>query len=300
MAGNHYTPLAWMHSGFCARGVHLVSHNYRLGPQASVEQQIEDCLAAAAWCRGNLPRILGEDRIDVDRFIVCGESAGGLLTALMGMHLHPAPRAVVCVYGVMDPSSAWPLWSEATEQRDDKAAVPWNGVFSDEELEEFLKDRDPANLLTDAFWWDEDTQFSAADLSSCWATPIRYTRRQHLQSELHRWRSDLAARPDSGVRSIRLGTLHEEKFAGDKSALATFVSNYSALQLLDKKTTYPPTAFLHGTGDVAAPLQQSLDMASKVKGMGVEVLEVYPEGMGHCFDEKYTVSSKVHTCPRFL
>ena len=297
MAGNHYGPLAWMHAGFCRLlGVHLVSHNYRLGPQASVDAQLDDCLAAAAWCREELPRVLGGAHlVDTDRLVVCGDSAGALLTAMMGLRLVPPPRVVVCVYGAMDPASAWPILPEAQAPAlvADENAPPWKGAFSEAELEDFLKDRDPANMMTDAFWWDEDTRFSAEELSEWWSTPVPDTRRAHLQAELHRWRADAAARPASFVRSFVLGTLHAERFASRESLLA-FVRSMSAPQLLagddSEAVAYPPTAFLHGTGDADAPVEQSLSMARTLRAKGGSVLEVYAEGRGHNFDTVFTVS----------
>jgi acetyl esterase/lipase len=276
-----------MEPGFRQRGYHIVSHNYRLGPQASYDVQLQDCLDAVAWCRATLPSILGEDKVDVDRYIISGESAGGHLVTLMAHHLlSPPPRAVVDVYGITDPSGFLAFLSTIPNPAN---PTPWTGEFSEEELTNFLSDRNPENGLTDALWYDEEKRYPASLLEERWAAKVEYTRRLRMQMELHRWRSNAAVRPKKLVHAIRRGTLHDERFA-DEAALQKFLLEMSPLPLLEGTTTYPPTAFLHGTADTAAPIGQSIDMAKKLREMGVEVVECYEEGMEHVFDMKYTVS----------
>jgi acetyl esterase/lipase len=206
----------------------------------------------------------------------------------MGHHLSPPPKAVILVYGVVDPAAAWPILAPVPENAEDAPA--WVGEFSDAELEEFLKDRDESNILTDALWADENKTESEQVLSERWGTDVRFTRRIRLQAELHQWRSDIAARVGSTVRSVRLGSLHAERFA-DEVALATFLLSMSPSPLLETKTWYPPTAFLHGMGDRAAPLAQSQDMARRLKAMNVPVVECYEPNEDHVFDHKYIVSN---------
>ena len=287
-AGNHYAPLPWMQPGFRQRGYHMVSHNYRLGPQASYEMQLQDCLDAVGWCQTNLPSLLGPDKVDVSQLILCGESAGALLTGLMGHYLSPPPKAVILVYGILDPAAAWPILAPIPEDHAD--ARPWVGEFSDAELEEFLKDRDESNMLKDALWADEIQTTSEQVLSRCWKTDVRFTRRIRLQAELHQWRSDTDARIGSTIRSVRLGSLHVERFA-DEAALAAFILSMSPSPLLETKSSYPPTAFLHGMDDKAAPLAQSQEMSQRLRSMNVPVVECYEPGEDHVFDHKYTVSN---------
>ncbi|KAH8885925.1 alpha/beta-hydrolase [Thozetella sp. PMI_491] len=284
LAGNNFAPLAWMHPGFCQRGYHLVSHTYRLGPQANVDDQLADCLEAIAWCRENLPNILGKDKVDIHRYVICGESAGGHLTTLMAHYLDPPPRAVIDAYGITDMLGAWPVLGELPVQ---DTAPPWDGEFSEEELNAFLSDRDPAKQLTQALSWDENVQFSEEDVAKVWLTDFKFTPRIRLQGELHRWRADLPARMTAGVNSMRKGVFHEERFQ-DENALKDYIISISPLYLLDGKTWYPPTAFLHGTADVAAPLAQSEEMAKRLRDMNVPVVECYEPGEPHVFDNKYT------------
>lgn len=288
-AGNHFAPLAWMDAGFRQRGYHLVSHNYRLCPQVSIDVQLQDCLDAVAWLRASLPDIVGKDKIDVNRYIVCGESAGGHLVTLMAHHLSPPPRAVIDAYGITDFAATWPISRPTTPPADAPGPVDApidTGEFSEQELYDFFADRDPANVITDALWGDEDTRLPESVLKKQWATEFKYTRRIRLQAALHRFR---AGNPKAVVRSLRVGAFHEERFE-DEEALKKFVLSVSPAPLLEGKKWYPPTAFLHGTADTGAPIEQSKLMAAKLKEMGVEVVESYEEGGEHVFDKKYIVS----------
>ncbi|AEO68730.1 uncharacterized protein THITE_2118333 [Thermothielavioides terrestris NRRL 8126] len=285
VGGHHFTPPPLVFPGFRARGYHVASHSYRLAPQARLDEQVADCLEAVAWMRANLPAILGPDKVDVDRYVLYGDSAGGLLVTLMGLHLAaPPPRAIVDVYGVMD----IPDLVERERQHTAEEARPWTGEFGEAELEAFLSDRDPANLLDASTSWREMAEVDEKELSRRWATEFRYTRRARLQSELHVWRSQHPLRA-----TLFLKTLHLDRFGGDEARVQEYLTSVTPLRavrrrLAEGRTQYPPTAFLHGTGDRAVPVQHSYDMARALRDMGVPVIERYEEGEDHVWDHKYT------------
>lgn len=291
-----------MAPGFRQRGYHFVSHNYRLAPQARVDEQLADCLEAVAWCRANLPAILGADKIDVDRYVLCGESAGGHLATLMGLHLPtPAPRAIIDVYGIVDFPSMKAFGPP--DQRPSRATQgPWEGKFSEQMLNKLLRDRDQANVLTDALPWDEFTRLTDVEISKLWATDFRYTDRVLMQAELHMMHS--LSRSADG---LHVGVMHREKFASEEEFI-TFVRSMSPLRVLQQRVVegkrglelYPPTAFLHGTGDVDVPVEQSYAMAGVLKDADIPVVECYEEGGLHVFDMKYTVSDYPQTPGLFL
>lgn len=64
-----------------SRGYAVASIDYRLAPQSIWPAQIEDCKAAVRWLRANAARY----RLDPDRIIVFGTSAGGHLAAMLGV-----------------------------------------------------------------------------------------------------------------------------------------------------------------------------------------------------------------------
>ena len=87
--------LVWIHGGgwttgdkkdmpgkfFINRGYACISVNYRLSQQAVFPAQIEDCKGAIRWLRANAQTY----HLDPDRIGVWGASAGGHLSALLGV-----------------------------------------------------------------------------------------------------------------------------------------------------------------------------------------------------------------------
>jgi acetyl esterase/lipase len=68
-------PLPWV-----AKGYAVASINYRLSQEAKFPAQIKDCKAAVRWLRAHASQY----KIDRDRFIAWGDSAGGYLASLLG------------------------------------------------------------------------------------------------------------------------------------------------------------------------------------------------------------------------
>ncbi|KAK3325086.1 Alpha/Beta hydrolase protein [Apodospora peruviana] len=298
LAGKHYNPLPWLFPAFRTRGAHVVSHSYRLGPQVRLDEQISDCLSAIAWCRTNLPLILGPSKIDVNRYVLVGESAGGHLVTSMALHLpSPGPKAVIDVYGPIDLFTMGifePAGSFPENQVKGKEATEWSEdehEFTEEELETFLGDRDPKNVITTALSWKEQEVISDDDLRKRWGAPgFEYSRRIRLQAELHIWRQSRR-----GPGGMLKGVIHPEGFA-DQREVEKFVESVSPLRVLLRRIkdgkgggmVYPPTAILHGSGDFHVPIEQSYALAAALKGAGVPVVESYAEGEEHCFDFRFT------------
>lgn len=65
---------------YVAQGYAVASINYRLVPDATVEQQAADVASAVAWVRTNSARL----GVDPDRIVLMGHSAGAHLVALVG------------------------------------------------------------------------------------------------------------------------------------------------------------------------------------------------------------------------
>jgi len=83
-----------------AQGYAVASLNYRLVPQATVEQQAQDVTDAVAWLRSNARR-LGFDK---RRIVLIGHSAGAHLVALVGtdpQYFHKAGLKMDHVRGIV-------------------------------------------------------------------------------------------------------------------------------------------------------------------------------------------------------
>ncbi|KAK0751330.1 Alpha/Beta hydrolase protein [Schizothecium vesticola] len=287
LAGHHYLPPWWLHDGFRKRGYHLLAHSYRLGPQVTVADQLADCLAVLAWCRDVLPGIVAAEEgtpLDGDRYVLVGDSAGGTLAALMAAERgFTPPRALVDVYGLMD-------FFGVDEKKEGKAPE-WKGEFSGEELGRFMMDRNPENTMTVGMAWKEMEEWSEEELSALWGVKVVYDERIRRHAELNVWAQ---TRMDS-IAWMYKGIMHPERFEGKpEGEYKAFVNGLSPLKVMRArkekgvKGGYPPTAFLHGTGDVSVPVKQSRDFAEVLREMGVDVVECYEEGQGHVWDRKFT------------
>jgi acetyl esterase/lipase len=85
-------------------GYALVSLDYRLAPEVKLPEIIRDVEDAFRWLRTDAARAC---RLDADRVVVTGGSAGGYLTLMTGVVVRPRPRALVAYWGYGDVDGAW-------------------------------------------------------------------------------------------------------------------------------------------------------------------------------------------------
>jgi acetyl esterase/lipase len=288
IGGAHFTPRPWLVPAFHSLGYHIIGGAYRLCPNVDVETGLNDCLDFVAWCRKELPGVIGEDRVDVDRYSVLGESAGGHLVTLMATRLEPPPKVVVDIYGVTDfldpytgmttppkepykPSSA----PTATKSESDEEITP-------EEILTGLHDHDPAHALSDSIFSNSDL---TRPLTKNWKVDFPITRRIRLQLAMQNSLST------PGTKYV--GLFHPERFNSHEEVVA-FIKSVSPMQILDGeeytsgKKKYPPTAFLHGTADEPVPVDQTHRFAAKLKKLGTETVVCIEEGGPHVFDHVYS------------
>src|SRR5262245_57000136 len=90
---------------FCKReGFVLVSLDYRLAPEVKLPAIAADIRDAFRWLRKEGPRLF---KVDPDRVVVTGGSAGGYLTLLVGSSVTPRPKALVAYWGYGDVDGPW-------------------------------------------------------------------------------------------------------------------------------------------------------------------------------------------------
>lgn len=85
-------------------GYTIISIDYRLAPQAKLDQILTDLEDAYRWVRVDGPNLF---RIDPNRIAVVGHSAGEYLTLMAGFRLAPRPAALVSFYGYGDIAGKW-------------------------------------------------------------------------------------------------------------------------------------------------------------------------------------------------
>lgn len=104
ISGNRRGPNAAQAERYLNAGYTIISIDYRLAPQAKLDQIIEDLADAYRWVRVDGPKLF---RIDPNRIAVIGHSAGGYLALMAGFRLNPRPRAIVSFYGYGDIAGEW-------------------------------------------------------------------------------------------------------------------------------------------------------------------------------------------------
>jgi len=116
-------------------GYTIVAIDYRLAPQAKLDQILDDLQDAYRWIRNEGPTLF---RADPNRIAIIGHSAGAYLTLMAGFRLSPRPRALVSFYGYGDIAGEWysrpdPFYSrEPAVTKEEAYAVVGNRVISEE------------------------------------------------------------------------------------------------------------------------------------------------------------------------
>lgn len=86
----------------------LVSPNYRLIPESTVQDSIDDAHDALKWIRQHLAKVMLDEagiKVDVDRIMTAGDSAGGYLSLHLGLSHPNEIRAVTAAYPLVDAAS---------------------------------------------------------------------------------------------------------------------------------------------------------------------------------------------------
>jgi acetyl esterase/lipase len=272
-AGAHYAPPSWVVPGFRERGFHVVDAAYRLSPHCGLEEQLDDLTQAFAWCREHLPSVLGEGQVDVERFAVGGDSAGGTLSTLLGFKLEPTPRCVIDVYGNTDllDEQHWSVLEGSV----------YKGTHPTAEVVEELMCRDPSRAIVACPFPPELRSIPEKTTQDRWARPdFTYSPRVRIQTAV----KDYMAQTSSNIYHL----LRLDRFATTEEARA-YTKTVSPVHMLDDgRASYPPTAFLHGEGDASVPVQFARDFEDKLRGMGVPTVGSYCEAAPHAFDMMFT------------
>ncbi|KZO97090.1 alpha/beta-hydrolase [Calocera viscosa TUFC12733] len=128
-------------------GLAVVSLDYRLAPQASLPEILEDVRDGIKWVREELPGLLGEGKVDPTRLATSGSSAGGYICLLSGLPISgvtPPPKALLPIYPITN--SLGPFF--VTPQRPVKYSED-GYIYTDEDMKVH---RDPTStLLSEAF-----------------------------------------------------------------------------------------------------------------------------------------------------
>lgn len=263
-------------------------------PHVQMPGILSDVQDAFAWCRSNLPSLVGgHDAIDIDAYVAAGDSAGGTISTLCGIYLSPRPRVVIDVFGVTDMTD-----SHFYRVPDaDRLALPYLQDLDPgrdrAEQKRFLEDRDESKAEV-ICPWDWELEMDLKDLEVFWG--VRAEEYDLGDSGKYRYRMDLNKYLNRTASRMTL-LLQREKYEEDAEGEAEFWRDVKEKWSVEhvvkerKDAEYPPTFFLHGTGDTAVPVEQSYRLEEVLNGLGVPTGSAYCEGGEHCFENKIEVSN---------
>lgn len=188
------------------------------------------------------------------------------------------------VYGPVDVSYPY-FYTPMPNANELLAKADFSKPRTEEELNAALWARDPSKAKTVYPWWG-DLATPIEKLREYFALPsYEVGEDERLRMDLYTYMSIKRVRFDSVFRKDQYET--EEDFKAQ-------MVKYSAMSLLDPTKRYPRTFLMHGTGDTSVPVELSRQFYDKLKGMGIPVDAVWPEGAEHCFDALITVSLQAH------
>ena len=291
ISGQHWQLRNWILPLFHARGYHVVANAYRYMPFVEMEDMMEDCQDALTWCRNHLAGILGDRGVELDTWVLGGDSAGGGLATLLvhRLPLEQRPKAVINLYGVTDM-----IVQQQKYDEEPKPTEPWSGEVSEEALQRFYTDTDPSHAVTVTInnW---NLAFLGQDIINKGQKAIYENLKKIWRVSDEEWKFDERVERQWDVKNYHnynkaMVTMSLRLDGMSKAAAEEKMKRYSSVYLLDGQKTYPPTVQLHGTGDNAVPVQESIDMAKTLRAMGVDSLELYPKGMDHGWDNVYMAS----------
>lgn len=102
LQGHRASVAPYMLKAVNRHGLAVISADYRLAPQATIQEILEDVVDCVKFVREQLPSQIG-DAIDPKRLAVSGSSAGGYLALLAGIYCDPKPSAILPIYPITDP-----------------------------------------------------------------------------------------------------------------------------------------------------------------------------------------------------
>lgn len=281
--GKNQLPNAWFIPAFRPLGYHFVSLGYRKTPQVWMGDILEDAFDAYQWCREHLGDVVGRHALDVNRYVLAGESAGGYIALMLAARLSASvarPRAVISCYGPTDLVVGLGTGCEA---------LRWwpSGEFTQQELDEHVADHDPAHAVA---LCPEEFNLDVETLREQWQDPsVVFTRRLRLQYETTKYLTTSGKLVSVVLRTDEHASTPEERRQHEKA--------FSPLYLIDEVDWFPPTYFFNGTADAAVRYDvHLLPFREKLLAKGVPVGTSLAEGQGHGFDNKFTVSVVRHAC----
>ncbi|KAM0792785.1 hypothetical protein ACM66B_002554 [Microbotryomycetes sp. NB124-2] len=252
----------------------ILSPDYTLLRPKTAHDTLQDVLDLWKWIHTDLNKQLlakGEQvEIDLDRVVVTGASAGGLLTWWFAIHANPKPKAICPIYpggGALISDHYLQMKAPETWMPD---KLPRPDRLSEDEV--YRIEHETERIIR--------TDVSGVGLRRALYFPLCLGRGDYLDS--FTGQAGLSA----NLRTLR--SLEARQQAIPRQHRHVFPE----LAPVDK--SFPPTIYVHGLADDGVLVEESRAMKRKIDEAGVECVAIEVPGKGHGFDLGYKDSRE---CP---
>ncbi|KAK4688720.1 hypothetical protein P7C73_g1371, partial [Tremellales sp. Uapishka_1] len=267
--GRHFLPNSWVVPGFRTEGYNVVSLSYRMLPHVAIEEMLVDLKDGFEWCRSHLGTIVGKSHIDIDTYVVGGESAGGAFALILANLLEPKPKAVIDNYGVSDFSD--PFFFQTPS-----VPMVYSPDFSHAEIEAYVRNaKNESQSARFAGPYEYELSLPVDELQKRWGVDWVPSQEDRMIIEVRKYFTNHVL-----YMNVLFNMEGKDK---DDPEFVEKMRNKSALHF-PINGVFPPTYILHGLQDDSVPIEQSRKVAERLRGLGVDVKEVYVEGMAHGFE----------------
>ena len=268
-SGNPYAIPTWLPHLFLTKGWALASPAYRLIPNVSIYDQLDDIADAIRWLRTHW-----SDRLDMDNWMAASESAG---TTLIGAALSIGklsfsnPKAWIFGAGGVDfdVEAYNPRYPENLRPPHDHERFP----------------RDPSKALVVTDWW---TGRSEAEMLEAWGNPPhRFTGREEEQLCAYAELSNINPRPDGKMTKGDLPLLRElvraDLFPTEQSYRdeGRRLSAFHAIDAVDDVFPEVGVYLISGENDDSVPVEWTKAFEHKVIKKGWKCGSSYIKEAGH-------------------
>ncbi|SNX85535.1 uncharacterized protein MEPE_04244 [Melanopsichium pennsylvanicum] len=279
------TPVIWIHTGGFLQGTRkfvpphflralakhnlaLVAPDFRLCPQVSIFQVLEDVTDSIRWTLDKKARAssgLKSDCLSNDKYILGGSSAGGWPALLLGLNLHPQAKRIP-----HPPSAVFAIYAITTVT---KELAPF-----------FYEPQKPLSWAVDSKLIDGEPLEKEGHLQKCFDP-----NHQLLTSTSIKIRTE--APPASNP--IRAALYNFARQQGNYPSFilqdASESGEVCTPSLIKSKArgTAPPVLIAWGDSDPKVPHSQSVHVLNALKGVGYDeksLLVIEEKGADHLFD----------------
>ncbi|KAK5047196.1 hypothetical protein LTR84_006718 [Exophiala bonariae] len=248
--GERYTFLPeWLAQASVNRGWIFVTPDYRLIPETTAHDSVEDAVDLYHWVSESLSSLI--DR-ELGSVVVAGSSAGGFLALTTSVVVKAKPAVAFLIYGMLDMINVHYLTKGSN--------IFGQPVFDTTETREYLKNIKDKPVLTGYAFPADPTQDPRLKIVST----------LHIDATFPDYMTGVPGLSDKVVQN------------GVEAIPAEHRKLYPLT--FGRLDDLPPVLIVHGQNDTAVPVTLSEVAVQKLQAAGVSVHAEFPDNAQHGYD----------------